>query len=87
MTSLLKSYIDKVISTPEGEAFLGYLLTDMGVFNPQTDPAKIAVQQYAIGLLGKLDLYTEHGRFQVDYVNALVRMPRTPRVQKENDDE
>ena len=86
MTSLLKTYIDKVITTPEGEAFLGYLLTDMGLFTPQTDPAKLAVQQYAIGLLGKLDLYSEHGRFQVNYVNALTKMPRTPSKTKVEED-
>jgi len=88
VSPLLKTYINKIIGTPEGEAFLGYLLTEMGVFTPQSDQGRIAVQQFGIKLLGDLDLYTGHGRFQADYVNALVRLPRTPlRDTKANEDE
>ncbi len=72
----------KVLDSKEGQIFWGYITSKGGLTLPQTDPAKLAVQQFIIGLMADFDLYTTDGNFQIDYIGALRGLPRSKKREK-----
>lgn len=77
MTKRVRQAIDNVLSSEDGAIFTAFLLTKAGVFEPQKDADKIAVQQFFISLLGDMDLYTTRGDFQLRFVKTLKSLPRS----------
>ena len=69
--------VRKLMRNSDFLVFLGYLQSMSGMFDPQTDAGKIAVQQFMIGLMGRMDLYTTRGNFQNDFNLALEGLTRS----------
>ena len=88
----LNAAIEGILSTENGQIFVGYLLNEMKCFIPVESPEDVAVQQFGIWLQGELDMFTTDPGFPRDYVKAargyvkaLRNLPRSPKVSKEVD--
>lgn len=86
MTKRVRRAINNLLTSEDGAIFTAWLLTEAGCFRPQSDPAKIAVQQFGIHLQNEMDLFTMNGDFQLRYVKALKSLPRSEGL-KLNDSE
>lgn len=85
MTKRVRNAIKLVMESQEGSIFFSYLLTQAGVFQPQKDPDKLAVQQFFIKVQCDLDLFTTRGDFPLRYVQSLMTLPRSGDLTKEEE--
>ena len=71
MTPRIKSAWDMILKLPDGRIVLADVLARCAHFRPAVDTREANLQQFALKLLGDLNLYTNRDSFPVDFIEAL----------------